>query len=64
MKSVGEVMAIGRTFKEALLKGVRSLETGEGARARKKSSRAFSPSGWSRRIPSGWHTSAMRWHRE
>jgi carbamoyl-phosphate synthase large subunit len=28
MKSVGEVMAIGRTFKEALLKGMRSLETG------------------------------------
>src|SRR5512146_3227640 len=28
MKSVGEVMAIGRTFKQALLKGVRSLETG------------------------------------
>jgi len=28
MKSVGEVMAIGRTFKEALMKGVRSLETG------------------------------------
>ncbi len=28
MKSVGEVMAIGRTFKEALLKGVRSLERG------------------------------------
>ncbi len=28
MKSVGEVMAIGTTFKEALLKGVRSLETG------------------------------------
>ncbi len=27
MKSVGEVMAIGRTFKEAFLKGVRSLET-------------------------------------
>ena len=27
MKSVGEVMAIGRTFSEALLKGVRSLET-------------------------------------
>ncbi len=26
MKSVGEVMAIGRTFKEALLKAVRSLE--------------------------------------
>ena len=28
MKSVGEVMAIGRTFKEALSKGMRSLETG------------------------------------
>ena len=29
MKSVGEVMAIGRTFKEALGKGMRSLETGK-----------------------------------
>src|ERR1051326_8355241 len=29
MKSVGEAMAIGRTFKEALLKGLRSLETGK-----------------------------------
>jgi len=28
MKSVGEVMAIGRTFKEALQKGLRSLENG------------------------------------
>jgi carbamoyl-phosphate synthase large subunit len=28
MKSVGEVMAIGRTFKEAFFKGMRSLETG------------------------------------
>ncbi|RMG55181.1 MAG: carbamoyl-phosphate synthase large subunit [Acidobacteria bacterium] len=28
MKSVGEVMAIGRTFKEAFQKGMRSLETG------------------------------------
>jgi carbamoyl-phosphate synthase large subunit len=28
MKSVGEVMAIGRTFQEAFLKGVRSLEMG------------------------------------
>jgi len=28
MKSIGEVMAIGRTFKEALSKGIRSLETG------------------------------------
>ncbi len=29
MKSVGEVMAIGRTFKEALGKGIRSLESGK-----------------------------------
>jgi len=29
MKSVGEAMAIGRTFKEALMKGIRSLETGK-----------------------------------
>ncbi len=39
MKSVGETMAIGRTFKEALQKGLRSLETGksgfEGIRAAK-----------------------------
>ena len=29
MKSVGEVMSMGRTFKEALMKAVRSLETGK-----------------------------------
>src|ERR1700753_992385 len=29
MKSVGEVMAIGRTFKEAMMKALRSLETGK-----------------------------------
>jgi carbamoyl-phosphate synthase large subunit len=28
MKSVGEAMAIGRTFKESLQKAMRSLETG------------------------------------
>ena len=33
MKSVGEVMAIGRTFKQALAKGMRSLETGKSASA-------------------------------
>ena len=33
MKSVGEVMAIGRTFKESLMKAVRSLETGKKASA-------------------------------
>ena len=35
MKSVGEVMAIGRTFKEALLKAIRSLETGKAFGAEK-----------------------------
>ena len=29
MKSVGEVMAIGRTFKESLQKGIRALDTGK-----------------------------------
>ena len=33
MKSVGEVMAIGRTFKQALGKGIRSLETGKASAA-------------------------------
>ncbi len=28
MKATGEVMAIGRTFEESILKAVRSLETG------------------------------------
>jgi carbamoyl-phosphate synthase large subunit len=35
MKSVGEVMAIGRTFKQALGKGLRSLETGQAEGAAK-----------------------------
>ena len=35
MKSVGEVMAIGRTFKQALGKGLRSLETGKADSATK-----------------------------
>ncbi|MEO8724808.1 MAG: carbamoyl-phosphate synthase large subunit, partial [Acidobacteriaceae bacterium] len=35
MKSVGEAMAIGRTFKEALMKGIRSLETGKKAGSEK-----------------------------
>src|SRR5256885_201086 len=38
MKSVGEAMAIGRTFKEALMKGIRSLESG-----RKISSQKIEP---------------------
>ncbi|MEO8128710.1 MAG: carbamoyl-phosphate synthase large subunit [Bryobacteraceae bacterium] len=35
MKSVGEVMSIGRTFKQALGKGIRSLETGKPMTAEK-----------------------------
>jgi carbamoyl-phosphate synthase large subunit len=35
MKSVGEAMAIGRTFKEAMMKGLRSLETGKRVGAEK-----------------------------
>ncbi|MGH9655475.1 MAG: carbamoyl-phosphate synthase large subunit, partial [Bryobacteraceae bacterium] len=34
MKSVGEVMAIGRTFQQALGKGLRSLETGKASGAK------------------------------
>jgi carbamoyl-phosphate synthase large subunit len=34
MKSVGEVMSIGRTFKQSLAKAIRSLETGKPATAR------------------------------
>jgi len=33
MKSVGEVMAIGRTFRQALNKGIRGLETGKSSTA-------------------------------
>ena len=33
MKSVGEVMAIGRTFNQAILKGIRSLETGKSSKS-------------------------------
>ena len=48
MKSVGEVMAIGRTFKEALMKAVRSLETGkksnaEGIDPRRQTQRLVTP---------------------
>ena len=60
MKSVGEVMAIGRTFKEALLKGMRALETGKTRRLGKDRAARFLRSGWSRRIPSGCRTFATR----
>jgi carbamoyl-phosphate synthase large subunit len=44
MKSVGEAMAIGRTFKEAFMKGVRSLELG-------RSGLLFAPAGTDRSAP-------------
>jgi len=47
MKSVGEVMAIGRTFKEALNKAIRSLETGSYGFERKMKS--FEEKGMSER---------------
>src|SRR6202158_5528328 len=43
MKSVGEVMAIGRTFKQALGKGLRSLETGKSDGATKYSDDLIEP---------------------
>ena len=56
MKSVGEAMAIGRTFKEAFLKGLRSLELGRAAdlwlgaaRRRGGRRRAGAPAGGRRR---------------
>jgi carbamoyl-phosphate synthase large subunit len=41
MKSVGEVMAIGRTFKEAFLKAFRSLELGKSGRLFTQEGSAF-----------------------
>jgi carbamoyl-phosphate synthase large subunit len=43
MKSVGEVMSIGRTFKQALSKGIRSLETGKSAKAEEALDEALIP---------------------
>ena len=63
MKSVGEVMAIGRTFKQALLKAVRSMETGRKATAEDIEPRILTKR-WSRRIPSGCSTFATRFRRE
>ena len=53
MKSVGEAMAIGRTFKEAFLKGVRSLELGQTGPAVRRRSRDDEES-TRRRCASGW----------
>jgi carbamoylphosphate synthase large subunit len=52
MKSVGEVMAIGRTFKEALQKGLRDSRPEDGAPSTTRGSRRSS----SPRIPIGSST--------
>jgi carbamoyl-phosphate synthase large subunit len=57
MKSVGEVMAIGRTFKEALMKAWRALETGKKTGAEVLEPRRLTQR-WSRRSPSASATSA------
>ena len=43
MKSVGEVMSIGRTFQQALSKAIHSLETGKSAAASEKLDEALIP---------------------
>ena len=60
MKSVGEAMAIGRTFKESFLKGIRSLELGRTGRlcsrrlpTTRSSTRRRCASGWSCRPIAG-----------
>ena len=60
MKSVGEVMAIGRTFKEALLKGVRSLESSWNPGSEKLDTDRVRQN-LATRTPIGCTTSCMRW---
>jgi carbamoyl-phosphate synthase large subunit len=62
MKSVGEAMAIGRTFREALGKAIRSLETGRPASTRRSGRWPMicraSSGRWRCRAPSGCSSSA------
>ena len=63
MKSVGEVMAIGRTFEEALGKAMRSLENGRGglgADGKRSLTRTSSTCVWPRRGRSRSSTSPRR----
>ena len=65
MKSVGEIMAIGRTFPEALLKGWRALENQPGScprRPRSRSSKRCARSCASP-TPTGWATCSAPWRR-
>jgi carbamoyl-phosphate synthase large subunit len=56
MKSVGEVMAIGRTFKEALQKGLRGLEIGASGFSRSDLDDGASRRSSSRPIPTASST--------
>ena len=69
MKSVGEAMAIGRTFKEAFLKAVRSLELGKQRQpvpvrpddaATRRKTRPRCASGWWSRPTGGCGRSSAR----
>ena len=61
MKSVGEVMAIGRTFKQALGKGIRSLETGKAFGSETFRPRSLFRSASSRLLRTGSTISASPW---
>ena len=56
MKSVGEAMAIGRTFKESLQKGLRSLEIGRSGLRRRRQAVAD----WNRDLRRPGHSSPRR----
>ena len=61
MQSVGEAMAIGRTFNEALQKGLRSLEIGvAGLETAQHAARETARAAAHRRRPSASSPSAMR----
>ena len=51
MKSVGEVMALGRTFAESFGKALRSLETGRGGLGGRTDSPAAAPKPDALRVP-------------
>ena len=66
MKSVGEAMAIGRTFKESLQKAMRSLEIGSHGfepRRRRRAAEEAARTGCDARTPIGSGTSARRFRR-
>ncbi len=60
MKSVGEVMAMGRTFQESFQKALRGLEVGvDGMNEKRKTAKCWSAS-WASPAPSASGTWVMR----